>query len=108
MTEEELYMLDPEVSSPEYASQFIVEAFESRFPELLGNDARYLLFNFIVNGISQLTNKQKTENTRLRDALKYIAFVGPDQCEDIRFGIENNCLSEVYKAEAERTLWEEE
>jgi hypothetical protein len=50
----------------------------------------------------------KVENTRLREALKYIAFVGPDQCEDILFGIQNNCLAEVYKAEAYRTLWEEE
>jgi hypothetical protein len=50
----------------------------------------------------------KVENTRLLDALHYIAFASPDQCEDIRFGIENNCLAEVYKAEAYRTLWEEE
>jgi len=49
----------------------------------------------------------QAKNERLQEALKYIAFVGPDQCEDIRFGIENNCLAEVYKAEAERTLWEE-
>ena len=48
----------------------------------------------------------QAKNERLQEALKYIAFVGPDQCEDIRFGIENNCLAEVYKAEAERTLWE--
>jgi hypothetical protein len=50
----------------------------------------------------------KVENTKLRGVLKYIAFVGPDQCEDILFGIQNNCLAEVYKAEAYRTLWEEE
>jgi len=48
----------------------------------------------------------KVENAKLSEALRYIAFASPDQCEDIRFGIENNCLAEVYKAEAQRILWE--
>lgn len=69
MTEEELSKLDPEVSSPECASQFIVQAFESRFPELLNNDSRYLLFSFIVTSILQLTDEQKTENNRLQEEL---------------------------------------
>ncbi len=61
-----------------------------------------------LRGFEEARNRFLVENKRLRDALHYIAFASPDQCEDIRFGIENNCLAEVYKAEAERTLWEEE
>lgn len=61
-----------------------------------------------LRGFEEARNHFLVENKQLRDALCYIAFASPDQCQDIRFGIENNCLAEVYKAEAQRTLWREE
>jgi hypothetical protein len=74
-------------------------------------------FNLRVDVVDQIRLEEKIremflqlkeENVKLSEALRYIAFSTPDQCEDIRFGIENNCLAEVYKAEAQRTLWGEE
>jgi hypothetical protein len=55
-----------------------------------------------------LIKRLVADNDRLLEALRYIAFCGPDQCEDIRFGIENKCLDQIYKSEAERTLWGDE
>lgn len=49
MTEEELQSMNFESNSIEQRAQDIIYDFESRFPDLLKNDSRYLLFNFIIN-----------------------------------------------------------
>ena len=51
MTEEELQSMNFESNSIEQRAQYIIYDFESRFPDLLKNDSRYLLFNFIINHI---------------------------------------------------------
>ena len=68
MTEEELSQLNPKPDSSEFIAQFVVEAFESRFPELLKNDARYLLFHFIADSTQDL----QAENKRLKNILTRI------------------------------------
>lgn len=46
----------------------------------------------------------KVENAKLVEALAYIAYTKADQCEDIRFGLDNGCLSDIYKSAAQRVL----
>ena len=46
----------------------------------------------------------KMENARLVEVLEYIAYTQAHQCEDIRFGLDNGCLSDIYKSAAQRAL----
>ena len=51
MKEDEIPQLDPEQNPCGWHASYVVESFESRFPDLLTNESRLLLWMFIHNAL---------------------------------------------------------
>lgn len=58
MTELELSELNPEKDTIEWQAKYIVEAWESRFPDALSDSGRYLLYHFIKDGFEMYTSEK--------------------------------------------------
>jgi hypothetical protein len=87
MTEEQLSKLNPSESSSELAAKIVVEAFESRFPDLLKDESRRLLFSFIDNSFFHFMDGVKGENSRHKAAIYSLArrpVPFCSECADIR------------------------
>ena len=91
MTEEQPSKLNPEPNSSKFIAQFVVEAFESRFPELLNNSARYLLFHFIADSTEDLqTENKKLKNVLTRVLTHAIVYRGVPEFDHVIDVVENS------------------
>ncbi len=68
MTEIELSNIKAEPNTAEWRAQFMVEAWECRFPDVLTDSGRYLLYNFILDAIDDVEEQLRDAAIRqLRD-----------------------------------------
>ena len=110
MTEEELIDYIATTDSYEWDAKWIVTSFESRFPDLLSNEARYLLFHFIID---TLNTRHEPEGKEVSNRLSKCVACGSfrtENGEDIAIRVskleaENERLQnivQIYKAALEK------